>query len=123
MSCKVKKTSAYCGETFVQVMHNPLQQYCSSEHYRAAYKVRRQEAYEVRRLQDRLRASWDVNLVGRCPTPLKIGYSSYQQASHSAWADTNWIYRCVCGALHFTSHHNGVNRKVADLLAEMGSDS
>lgn len=89
MTVRDQRLCAYCGEKFTPA-HNPDQQYCSSQHLQAAYKERR--------LQDRLRASWDVNLVGRCPKPHKIGYSSYEQASLSAWADTNWIYRCVCGA-------------------------
>lgn len=98
---------AVCHVGFYSVVESNL--YCSATCKRSAYKRRRKD----KDFQSR----FELRTAGRCPTPFKIGYSSYQQASFSEWADKNWIYRCGCGALHFTSKNKGNQTlKVAEVL-------
>lgn len=91
------KACEYCKSDFVPTSVDQV--YCSRSHAKAASKQRAEERKLVREMT--------INGTGHglCPHPYKRAYSSREQAALDTYPAAYYeLYRCVCGALHYTSN-------------------
>lgn len=86
------KVCERCGKIF-QPSQSAEQIYCGPNCSRRAQRRRQKDRDQLAKL-----LSGEV-----CPRPLKIAYSSWEQAGMNQWALDHGLhaYRCDCGAIHY----------------------
>ena len=81
--------------------------YCSPGHSKTA---QRRRAAAARKREEKMRESFDPNLIGRCPFPKKIAYSSKDEAMQVIKETERWTlvpYLCNCLMWHVGNNRLG----------------
>lgn len=99
-------TCLFCGKE-LEAGSPSEKKYCSSSHAKAAQRKRKAA---LARKEEKLRETFDPNLIGRCAFPEKMAYPSKEEAMEVIERTQRWTlvpYLCNCMMWHLGNNRYG----------------